>query len=113
MALGFWAKDYLGPHEAGGSGGGGVMVVPVTFDESTQSFTFQKTWKEIFDAIGDGAFVVGSIYEPTEVNAGQYTIASLYLNAGRYVLEFATGGNSELLSAYADTENDYPVCITN
>lgn len=112
MALGFWAKDYLGPKEAGGGSGGGVLVVPVTFDESTQSYTFQKTWKEIFDAIAGGAFVIGATYDTTEKVAVQYTITELYPDTGRYGLNFVIGGDT-LSSAYAETENDYPVYVNN
>ena len=96
--------------ESGGGSGGGVLVVPMTVDESTQGLTFQKTWKEIFDAIAGGSFVIGAMHD-TE-GAVQYTITELYPDAGRYVLNFVIGGDT-LSSAYAEAENDYPVYVNN
>lgn len=38
MALGFWAKDYLGPKEAGGSGGGGHYIVEAAWAQASGKY---------------------------------------------------------------------------
>ncbi len=63
MALGFWAKDYLGPKEAGGSGGGNyfdveLSIVP-TESGGDSYFTCNRTYAELEAAIeNDSVFRV-------------------------------------------------------
>ena len=110
MALGHWAKDYLGPKEAGGgSGGGGVMAVPVEFNESTEKMEFKRTWKEMHDAFANGQMVFGVSTDGAFVYI--YYIISMEHDDrhGTYGVNFnASSFNSNYVTASAATENDYP-----
>lgn len=82
MALGFWAKDYLGPKEAGGSGGGnyfdvGLSIAP-TESGGDSYFTCDRTYAELEAAIeNDSVFRVWLNSEVSTPSIGSQFAASV------------------------------------
>lgn len=88
--------------EDGIAGGGGVIV------HSDSDDVFDKTWKEIHDAITSGACVI--VTQTEDYGAGKYETTVEYIDlfgedpAEEYPYFVSSGGSSY----YAKTENDYP-----
>lgn len=109
MALGHWAKDYLGPKEAGGGSGGGVMVVPIEYNESTGKMEFKRTWKEMHDAVSNGQMVVGALVEDEDIfQCYVYGIAKDSRSKVPVVTFYPSFFNTDPTTATAATENDFP-----
>lgn len=71
MALGHWAKDYLGPHEAGGSGGG-VRVVEMTLTDNEAEM--QITAQELLACMMEGTPVMAHAAITEGTNLGFFEI---------------------------------------
>ena len=56
-------------HMEDGIASGGVMAVNLTYDESTLTYTMNKTWQEIHDAIASGTMVI--VIAPNEEGVEQ------------------------------------------
>ena len=67
----------------GGGGGGGCMIVNLTWDDDTSSYTSDKTFAEVHDALEGGTFVYavdksyGGCYMPTQLNSTEVVFSKL------------------------------------
>lgn len=106
MALGFWAKDYLGPKEAGG---GGVLVVPVVTDFSMGKSTLQRSYKDLLGDFDSGKVVFAAF--PNESGYKQIRLVSFVgelINTGRTVRIAPSEPSTSVIVATASGENDFP-----
>ena len=96
---GEWAK-------ATPSGGGGSLVIGVTSADDVD--TFNKTWKEIHDAMASGQIAM-ILSEEDAYTVFQNSIAYITKDNGGnkpYRVIWLSGGDEVVF--YATTENDYP-----
>ena len=96
---GEWAK-------ATPSGGGGSLVIGVTSADDVD--TFNKTWKEIHDAMASGQIAM-ILSEEDAYTVFQNSIAYITKDKGGnkpYRVIWLSGGDEVVF--YATTENDYP-----
>lgn len=92
-----------------GSGGGSsaVLRVVANYDDQTQTTTFSETWKTIYDAVSNGAFVFAVFTEPSE-DAGmpdsKYvdSITEVGVSGGVYFVSIGNMGYGAL------TQDGYP-----
>lgn len=102
MALGFWAKDYLGPKEAGGGGGDNDFVVTITKEDS--SFSADKTYTEIMAAAMAGKLVRAVRIDETNNHATFYWLSSAS-EYGAYFSNTAHGSTAIGDNLYITTED--------
>lgn len=89
----------------GSSGGGiGVMYIEFTDPDDTGTFTANKTWQEIYDAIVGGNLVVWSSYGEDNVFMHIFNMANRVLdNYSIYQV-----GDASNAFASCDSSNGYP-----
>lgn len=95
----------------GGGGGSGVLVVHV---DTEDTWAFDKTWQEIYDAISNGKIALLVYFLDNGTNVPDVTatpIISAYsisegADAGYYAMYYNSQGG---MSAWCETANDYPV----
>lgn len=90
----------LGSGGGGGGSGGGVLVVNVTYDESTNTSTCDKTADEMAAALESG----GIIFRASVVG-GEYTyfaLSSAYVTSGAYRFETSSD------TFQASSPDEYP-----
>lgn len=114
MALGFWAKDYLGPKEAGG--GGGVIKVPVIMDETSGKPKLGISAADLFEAVENGSVITGAIVSTVE--SGRFVNRVIILGAvqrttdGGYtfhILSISAAGDSVgIVTFSANGPDEYP-----
>ena len=104
----------MGQKSAGSGGGGGStpLVVTISFDESDSMWYFDKTWKEVHDAIAIDHKPV-YFHMVTDNGVPTYTTDGLILtvvstDTGSYSVEVMSNGTS--IKFYTDTETGYP-CV--
>ena len=108
MALGHWAKDYLGPKEAGGGSGGGAFIVTFTADRQGMEIkgikSVDKTFQEVIDALTAGKTVIAKL-----TNLAGY---DKYISCSKYgpnevifssVVARETSGGSEITTVNVET----------
>lgn len=81
-------------HIENGIAAGGAMVVNATYDESTLTYTLNKTWQEIHDALAAGVMVI-VIGADSEDDAEQWVCYKAWhdiLNQ-KYIAELVQGYN--------------------
>lgn len=94
--------EKLNKLESGVAGsGGGALVVNVSFDEATSTYTADKTAGEILSAYRSGPVVFSEAVESTEQI---YSLVMTYHEEGLY--EFAISGIDA--SYTASSSSDYP-----
>lgn len=104
MALGHWAKDYLGPKEAGGGGSGGNdFVVSFTFDEG---LVCDKTYEEILAAAQAKKNIYGWYDQSQMGDNGYYYSYCRFLDIDEY------GGAKFSYQSYGDQTTLYIGFIT-
>ena len=81
--------------------GGGIMVVNMTYDESTTSSILNNTWQEIFDAMCAGAIAIIKVND--ENNAACYPIINASSNDGQYTI---VANSNRFVTSSAD---GYPI----
>ncbi len=103
--------DYvMGMKSAGASGGGSTpLVVTISFDESDSMWYFDKTWKEVHDAIAIERKPV--YFHMVSEGTPTYTYDGLILyvqssDTGPYIVEIM--GNQTGVIYQTDTETGYP-----
>lgn len=92
---------------SGGSSGGGVLVVNITYDEGTGKYTCDKTAAEIWAANPDNRVVFVEQYEGGE--SDNYLLMYWFFNSEGY--GFFVGSASSELQFYAVNGTDYPQAI--
>lgn len=111
-----WAKGdvvtsaKLNHIEDGIANGGGVLVIPVTYDADTQTATMGKTWQEIYDA-PIAVFTMDSEGTSTKYQVG----ACEYIGHHQYQVRcYTVDGIEDLaLTFEADGADGYPYKIFN
>lgn len=89
---------------AGGSGGGGVLVVGMTVDGNTA--TLDKTWQEIVDAD------LAVVKEEYDTGASIDTLSAYGIGEGTYWVNFG-GHDGELPDFEASSASGYPSATLN
>lgn len=114
--INFYNDDGSIDKESGGGGGGTDRFFEVHYDEST--YTLDKTWREIFDAIEDGkipfyvsstdtaSFKIASFYQCNRAIHGEDTFSVYFYVVTLNVFEGDPVIEMEHLST--DSENGYP-----
>lgn len=90
--------------QGGGSGGGGVLVVNLAYDEDTGKTVFDKTWKEVYDA--DSVFIT----DKNESGKSAYSFISMgnKFPSGKFVRVLNPEAPGNTIEFLADSENGYP-----
>ena len=107
----------MGQRSVESGGGSGGLVITMTYDDATTTYTLDKTWAEInaVVSVGGSAVVVFDDRE-TSVNNGylEYrTVVNMFAPAegsgSSYVLElFDDAISNNTFTFSADTADDYP-----
>lgn len=86
---------------SGGGSGGGTLKVNL----NAQTYTADKTWKEIYDAMKTGVIVV-VVMDDGGNGVNHKFVMAAYNDSGDYIIELDVDGN---LLLKTDSENGYPV----
>lgn len=90
-------------HMEDGIASGGMFVVGGTYDESTQTTTLDKTWKEIADAVEAGRNVIFKKLDDSIATTFIDTLASYGSPDNTFEVSFSS---ADIFST--DSENGYP-----
>ncbi|MBQ3327142.1 MAG: hypothetical protein IJG86_05110 [Clostridia bacterium] len=87
----------------GGGGGGGVLVVHVirTFTDGSETYTLDKTWQELADALNSGKTLSLVYWDPNENIGNSYFWTIFYLGVGLYKSDWQ-------LNLETDSPDGYP-----
>lgn len=101
------------------SGGGGIMIVTGTYDESTDTTTLNNTWQEIYNAFANGVLPVYKEMDADDIGQIISYLTAILQTNGIYRLCFAgvaSEGQAAIIMTLTFTcasPNDYPTTATN
>ena len=82
-----------------GSSGGGSLAITETYDEATDTYTLNKTWQEIYDALAAGKYVY--IFG-TSSNGAYHSTVNEASSADSFYYVYTSRGNVPYTSESAD-----------
>ena len=89
--------------EGGGGGGGGGSSSALIVNEDNDTYTLDKTWQEIYDAVMSNRVCFIGSSSDAENWGDLYLLVNIQWSEGSYSV---SNGNA---TYYADSPNDYPV----
>lgn len=91
------------------SGGGSSNLVIETYDETTNTYILDKTWREITDMLANGLVAIRASVEEGQTQT--YLVGGTIVYNGRYdvfTVAFWEDGIDSTYTYSCQSENDYP-----
>ena len=96
---------------ANASGGGNIFVVGITYNDNTSTYSMNKTWTEIFNAVKAHKFILGE-WEREEEYYDIFTCYGVENDSGIYYVRMILGSNDNF-NFSTNSENGYPEYVDN